>query len=370
VLTNEQLSAFALEIATFGNIPISSRDCGIGCIYCKVNEDPVLCRYPKIPDISLEDLYLGFSFVNPSVNYVRLGAGVLVAPHSDPYLHPLIYDFIKHTSDYFKTKKVTTVTTGSYIEEDKLDYLNGISNFAVDLSLVTMQSEREYIIPRSTRERIYHLLKYAPLNKVTLMFTGDIDSLRKDLDLLRNLGVDQRANEILVRRIEHTKYSHLGLNSISDRSINGYEECVGYLRVLHPEVVYTVPYLTDAFRGGSNEYFIEADQRIKMLTARMKLEANESYDLICSESSYQYFSAVFQGNTSVNIHLVRNELYGGSTTVAGLLNIPDICSQVHPGDVKGTLVLPFEMYNCKQCDILGNHISAIQNHYKQKVWMA
>jgi len=370
MLTNEQLKAFTLEIATFGNIPISSRDCGIGCIYCKVHTDPVLCRYPKIPDISLEDLFLGFSFVNPTVKYVRLGAGVLVAPHSDPYLHPLIYDFIKHTSDYFTTKTVTTVTTGSYIEERNLDFLNGIPNFAVDLSLVTMQSEREYIIPRSTRDRVYHLLKYAPLNKVTLMFTGDLDSLRKDLDLLHNLGVDQRANEILVRRIEHTKYSQLGLNSISDKSINGYEECVRYLRVFHPEVVYTVPYLTDAYRGGSNEYFIEADQRIKMLRTKMKLGENESYDLICSESSYQYFSAAFQENNNVIIHTIRNDLYGGSTTVAGLLNMQDICSQIPTGNVKGTLVLPFEMYNCKQCDILGNHISALQDYYNQEVWLA
>lgn len=34
-----------------------------------------------------------------------------------------------------------------------------------------MQEQREKIIPRSERERTIHILKYAPLNKCTLMFT-------------------------------------------------------------------------------------------------------------------------------------------------------------------------------------------------------
>jgi hypothetical protein len=102
-----------------------------------------------------------------------LGAGVLVAPHTDPYLHPLIYDFIKHTADFFPKKMITTVTTGSYIEESQLDFLHSIPNFGIDLSLITMQEERETIVPNATRERINYHLRHAPLNKVTLMFTGD-----------------------------------------------------------------------------------------------------------------------------------------------------------------------------------------------------
>ena len=55
--------------------------------------------------IDKEDLIEGFKYINPKVNYVRLGAGVLVAPHTDPFLHPSIYEFIKLTSDHFPPKK-------------------------------------------------------------------------------------------------------------------------------------------------------------------------------------------------------------------------------------------------------------------------
>ena len=174
ILNQEQFDAFRMEIATFGNIPILSQYCGIGCVFCKVHTDSYLghypCKvhtdsylghYPKIPQIDEEDLLKGFQYVNSNVNYVRLGAGVLVAPHTDPFLHPKIYDFIKITSEHFPTKKVTTVTTGAYIREDKVDFLNSISNYGVDLSLITMQEQREAIIPRSERERTMYLLKHA-----------------------------------------------------------------------------------------------------------------------------------------------------------------------------------------------------------------
>lgn len=35
VLNQEQFDAFRMEIATFGNIPILSQYCGIGCVFCK-----------------------------------------------------------------------------------------------------------------------------------------------------------------------------------------------------------------------------------------------------------------------------------------------------------------------------------------------
>ena len=99
VLNQEQFDAFRMEIATFGNIPILSQYCGIGCVFCKVHTDSYLGHYPKIPPIDREDLLKGFEYINPNVNYVRLGAGVLVAPHTDPFLHPKIYDFIKIASE-------------------------------------------------------------------------------------------------------------------------------------------------------------------------------------------------------------------------------------------------------------------------------
>ena len=370
VLNDEQFAAFSMEIATFGNIPILSRYCGIGCVFCKVHTDSYLGHYPKIPPIDVEDLLRGFKYVNPKVNYVRLGAGVLVAPHTDPFLHPMIYDFIKITSDYFPTKKVTTVTTGAYIKEEKLDYLNSIPNYGIDLSLITMQEQREAIIPRSERERTMFLLKHAPLNKCTLMFTGNLDEIKKDLDLLYSIGVDKKVRQILVRRLEHTAISQPTLKKMSQESIDHYEECITWVKRNYPDVVFTVPILKDVFRGGNNEYFIDADERIENQKAIIDgLPSNTVINLICPLSGYTYFTNAFKGYKNVRTNLIHNHLYGGSVSVAGLLNHADIREQFKP-EKNDIMIIPNEMYNSEGKDLLGEKMEELEKYYNAKIILA
>ena len=369
-LTPKQFEAFRMEIATFGNIPILSQYCGIGCVFCKVHTDSYLDHYPKIPMIDKEDLIEGFKYVNPKVNYVRLGAGVLVAPHTDPFLHPEIYDFIKYASDYFPTKKISTVTTGAYIREDKLDFLNSIPNFGIDLSLITMQEKRETIIPRSERARTMELLKHAPLNKCTLMFTGSIDDIKRDLELLYTLGVNKKVRQILVRRIEHTATSQAKLKDLSSQCIEHYEECISWIKDNYPDVIYTVPILKDVYRGGNNEYFIDADERIANIKNIIFELPKETYvNLICPLSGYEYFSEAFKAFSNVHTNLIQNNLYGGSVSVAGLLNHQDIRDQFHP-DKNDLMIMPNEMYNADGLDLLGEPMAKLAEYYQSKIILA
>ena len=359
-----------MEIATFGNIPILSQYCGIGCVFCKVHTDSYLGHYPKIPMIDKEDLLEGFKFINPKVNYVRLGAGVLVAPHTDPFLHPDIYDFIKIASEYFPDKKITTVTTGAYIKEEKLDFLNSIQNFGIDLSLITMQEKREAIIPRSERARTMELLKRAPLNKCTLMFTGDIDDIKRDLELLYSLNVNKKVRQILVRRMEHTATSQPKLKELSSQCIEHYEECISWVKDNYPDVIFTVPILKDVFRGGNNEYFIDADLRIKAQKELiMNLPEGTIVNLINPLSGYDYSTNAFEDIPNVRTNLIRNHLYGGSVSVAGLLNHRDIREQFNP-EQNDVMILPNEMYNADGLDLLGEPISALEEYYNAKIILA
>lgn len=320
--------------------------------------------------IDEEDLIKGFQFINPKVNYVRLGAGVLVAPHTDPFLHPKIYEFIKLASDFFPNKKITTVTTGAYIREDKLGFLRSIPNYGIDLSLITMQEQREAIIPRSERERTLHLLKHAPLNKCTLMFTGNMDEIKKDLELLHELGVHKKVRQILVRRIEHTATSQPRLKKLSGACIDKYEECIMWVKQNYPNVIFTVPVLKDAFRGGNNEYFIDADERInKQKQIIASLVHGTFVNLICPLSGYEYFTKAFRGIDYVKTNLIENHLYGGSVSVAGLLNHQDIREQFHP-ERNDVMIMPNEMYNADGQDLLGEPMQRLEQYYNAKIILA
>lgn len=370
ILNEDQFDAFRMEIATFGNIPILSQYCGIGCVFCKVHTDSYLGHYPKIPMIDKEDLLRGFNYVNPKVNYVRLGAGVLVAPHTDPFLHPNIYEFIKLASEYFPNKKISCVTTGAYVREDKLEFLNSIPNFGIDLSLITMQDKRETIIPRSERERTLTLLKYAPLNKCTLMFTGEIEDIKRDLELLYSLGVNKKVRQILVRRMEHTATSQPKLKELSTQCIEHYEDCITWVKANYPEVIFTVPILKDVFRGGNNEYFIDADKRIERQKEIIRGYGNDcKVNLICPLSGYDYFTTAFKDMPNVKTNLILNHLYGGSVSVAGLLNHRDIREQFIP-EHNDLMIMPEEMYNADGLDLLGEHISTLEKFYNTKIILA
>lgn len=368
-MTSEEFYAFSYEIINWGNIPISSKNCGVGCIFCKVHRDPILKRFPKLPEITLDDLYEGFKFIKDSHNFVRLGAGVMVAAHTDPYLHPLIYDFIKHASEYFPHKKITTVSTGSYISEDKIDYLLSIPNFGIDLSLVTMQEQRETIVPRPTRERLETLLREGPIRKISLMYTGDLDALKRDLDKLIGLNWHVKAKEILVRRVEYTKFSPDKLNTISYQSIETYESCVTFLKANYPFVKFTVPYLSDVFLDGEeNEYLTQGKERLKGLKEKLQTESQNHFNVICPESSYKYFKHELSSFENTDVYLVKNELYGGSVTIAGLLNHEDILNQYQPVVANATTVLPFEMYDHETKEITGRHISELSTFYNSPIW--
>jgi hypothetical protein len=367
-MTEIEFKSFTYEIENWGNIPISSQNCGIGCRFCKVNKDPILKRFSKIPTISMEELYKGFEFIKDSHNYVRLGAGVFVAPHTDPFLHPQIYDFIKATSDFFPDKKIRTVTTGSYIEENKVEYLNSIPNFGIDLSLITMQSTREYIVPNATRKRLEFLLKFAPLKKISIMFTGSIDDLKADINLLLELGWHKKGQEILVRRIEYTDLSHGDLFNISEKSIIAYPECIAFLNENYPMVKFTVPYLSDEYRGGDNEYFIDANIRLEKIIQFGKENYNKKIDILLPESAYKFFNSKLEQEPNISTYLIRNKLYGGSVTIAGLLNHKDIKSQYLPDIQPDIVMLPFEMYDNDDNEITGNPISELETHYNTSIW--
>ena len=64
---------------------------------------------------------------------------------------------------------------------------------------------------------------------------------------------------------------------------------------------------------------------------------------------------------------MRNHLYGGSVTVAGLLNHRDIREQFSP-EKNDVMIVPEEMYNSNGVDLLGEHWSVLAEYYGAELW--
>ena len=199
---------------------------------------------------------------------------------------------------------------------------------------------------------------------------ANIDDVKRDLELLYSLGVDKKVRQILVRRMEHTSTSQPRLKELSSRCIEHYEECISWIKINYPDVIYTVPILKDVFRGGNNEYFIDADKRIATITAIISEHSKDKFiNLICPLSGYDYFTDAFKDYLNVRTNLIQNNLYGGSVSVAGLLNHQDIRSQFQP-QKNDLMIMPNEMYNADGLDPLGEPMSALSEYYQSKIILA
>lgn len=368
MMNSIELDAFKYEIRNWNNIPLGSQNCGVNCIFCKINADPILKRFPKIPAITLDELYTGFQEVDREYPFVRLGAGVIVAPHTDPFVHPEIYNFIQHTAKYFPSQTVSTVTTASYLELSRIDELKMISNFGIDLSLITMQSSRETLIPYSTREKMTVILREAPVRKISLMFTGNVDDLYRDLELLYSLELHKKCREILVRRIEHTSLSPNVLKKISFMSITGYEKMVKMLRQDFPEIVYTIPSLDSCYYKSGYDYFTSAESKITDISNFVQADMNTKHYVLTAEASYEYFHSRLSEFSNIEVVRVPNQTYGGSITVNGLLTNQDIFSVMNSINPKGESILVSKnMYDKDFRDILGNPASDIESRYHSRL---
>ena len=122
--------------------------------------------------------------------------------------------------------------------------------------------------------------------------------------------------------------------------------------------------------GGNNEYFIDADERINAQKKIIsKLPEGTFVNLICPLSGYEYFTKAFEDMPNVKTNLIENHLYGGSVSVAGLLNHGDIREQFHP-DKNDVMILPNEMYNSDGKDLQGEKMEELERFYGAKIILA
>ena len=86
-------------------------------------------------------------------------------------------------------------------------------------------------------------------------------------------------------------------------------------------------------------------------------------------SGFEYFSKAFKGYENVKVNLIENNLYGGSVSVAGLLNHQDIKSQFAP-ERNDIMIMPSEMYNSDGRELLGEKKEELESYYKAKIILA
>ena len=210
----------------------------------------------------------------------------------------------------------------------------------------------------SAREKMRELLRHAPIRKVSLIFLGDLDGLRRDIDGILKINPNIGIHSIMVRRLEHAAPASGMLLELSHKSTENYLRAVELIHREYDGVEYTIPHLDERLRHPRIEYFNDAEERMDALLP--VLDAFSAPVICAPESSYKFVQHRFRNREAVSVLRVPNRTYGGSISVAGLLTGKDLVSAWKASCARGDIaVVPREMFDKGRRDMRRQSVADI-----------
>lgn len=308
------------SIVTGGIVKEGKEYCPVGCKFCICKGDKTDIGY-KIPFITEEQFEQGLKFVTwGGKNEIMLGDGISRLS-AEAFAHPKIYKFLDRLCHLFPEHIIGIITTGVFIKESKIDFLNSLKNLNLSISVNTLDPIlRPQIMPHPQTEKIKTLLKELERASIGLFDMGSTDILKKDLEELSKLRSFEKG--IQLRRLEHTKYHDKKAIEMSMKSVMNFENSLKYIIKEWPQMTHWSPYIEYAMHDlKARELVIKY---VKDVT-KYCMDRESSNILLCiAESSYWAWRWWLETTTNTLPILVKNNTYGGSITNAGLMMFNDI----------------------------------------------
>jgi hypothetical protein len=357
MLNDKQRAEFFFNIHDTNSIITGGRTtggyyCPVNCIFCMCKGDNPDIN-SMIPFIEMDELKEGLRFIDWKNKKVNLGDGITKLS-AEAFAHPRIYDILEYTCKNLPDHQVSIMTTGVLIKEDKIEFLNSLKNLYISISVNTLQeNERKKIMPHPETEKIKTLLKRLKSVGVQLLDMGDNEILKADIEELKKVN---KADNFQLRRIEHSKYHIDEAVTLSKQSIVNYDKSVHYIQDNFPDATYWTPYLRYDLRNprkmqGVFTYLAE-------ICDFLNKNKTKKYLFCAAESSYELWDIWLRGFKNVKVKLIKNDTYGGSVTVAGLLTFDDMSKTLKQTDLSNIqgLLLPRIMLNKAFADLNGKTI--------------
>jgi hypothetical protein len=202
------------------------------------------------------------------------------------------------------------------------------------------------------------------IEKVSFLYSGDLEILKKDIDILYEIDDSFIEKEVLLRLVDYSKFHNKETIDLHNYSRKTWHEAVElfdkkvkkptyWLRSLtdFPEEVKDVVYTFPLFNLYSARRNFE--NKINKTLDAILYRGNSLDDtaFILPESVYYYFVKKYK---DLNAILIKNNTFGGSYIVSGLLTKNDILHMIK-GNFKNYIADKKIFGNLKR-DIMGNTI--------------
>lgn len=356
MLNNKEFAQACFDAHDSNSLVLGGR-CPVNCVFCFCKGDAKgIDSY--IPFIEMEELKQTIRFINWDNKQVFLGDGISKIS-CEAFAHPHIYDILDFVCHSLPDHHITIMTTSTLIREDKIDFLNSLKNLTISISVNTLvESERKKIMPHPETDKVKMLIKRLDRVGTQWLDMGDTGILKADLDELNSI---KKMDRFQLRRIESSRFSPEDAIALSQKSVANYENSLAYIQTNYQEATYWSPYLRYDLRRP--EKMKSAYGYLSNICDFISKHKDKKYLFPAAESSYDLWNIWLRGFPNVKVCLVKNETYGGSVTVAGLMTFDDIAGAIKQIDTVGFngLLVPKIMLNRACSDLNGESVVAFHS---------
>jgi len=337
-LSKEEYKLFVQDAKE--NCIVVGGNCSNNCIFCSCKVQEKMGRRNSISFISKEDL-LGIIGIIDDKKIVYFGEGKNFLS-CEPFQHPNFIELIKLFNSYYSNTKKITTTVGKFINAEHYNTLKSLNiNFVVSINTFDRNKRAELMKSKDDFFGLINFLKecYDIVVKTSFIYTGDLDILKKDIEKLFKINKNYQNTVSLLRLPDYSSYHKKEAVELYKKAKETWYDAVRIFNKAFNHPGYWLRSLTDFPDDIENKNTID-NHCYNIFEARKEFEmkihnVTEISDsnlwnlkevcFLLPESTYDYFKIKFP---DLNGLLVKNNYFGGSYIVGGLMTKNDVLNAI------------------------------------------
>jgi len=363
---------------------VTGGECKAGCKYCYLRESKRMATYIplNIPFISKNDFKKAILAAKKyKQRRVTLGDGVDLIS-SEPFIHPLIYEFIEELETSKFIDRISITTNGLYIKENKYDLLRKYKKIEWAISCSSLSEEgRKHIILTKNCDRLLDFLLFlhnTNCNSVFIQLVSyKLKYFIKDIEILKN-NFPKFFSGIYIRELGYNKFFSKGAKSFIKHCQNEFKKVLEYCSKNNIQIRwddnnlsenFDLKYKFSCFRSTLNNF-------IKKINAALvySIENNFKAPLLCiSDACFSVLPKVkdkiILPKLKKGYLRIQNRTFGGNYKCYGLYTLDDFSYAFKKVKLKDydVVVLDGIFLNRDQYDLKRKHISELRKNLKLPV---
>ncbi|MFZ5800317.1 MAG: hypothetical protein ACOY3D_02930 [Candidatus Omnitrophota bacterium] len=376
-LSQENLKLLLDSVKYKGGI-VTGGDCGAGCKYCYLRESRGMFPFVplNIPFISKNDFRKALVVAGRhNIPVVTLGDGVDLIS-SEPFIHPLIYEFIAELEKSRFIRQITITTNGLYIKKEQYSFLHRCKKIRWLLSCSSLNEQgRSRVVAQSNCNSLLSFLGFLHANcrqsvGNLQLVVYDLEYFAKDLAIIKN-SFPRFLPFLYVRVLAYNRFFSQAAKAVINHTRKEFRKVLKYCLKRKVSFVwddsnldedYDLKYRFDCFRYT----LAELVRGINTSVARCVRNGFKAPLFCLSDSCFfalpRVAGRIILPKLQKRYLRIKNRTFGGNYRCYGLLTLEDFDWALKSADLRSrdVVVMNHIFLNRDGCDLRRRHISELR----------